>query len=369
MNGSGSEILPFTPNANPTLVIVLFVIVGFYFLLRMFLIWQESDAKKIHKKHTPNQKPKNTKKEFEQISHLFNFSSEQENVFKELCQENKIQNPIQLAHDYKTLENIINRKLIQLDNLIPPKPNTERIKTSLFMIKDKVEQTIKAGKTWKTTRAIKKNQSLTLILSTGEQYTSILLENTEEGLLLVLPRDISGNELRLPKFTKVEVFLTDQNNQSYRFPSYVIKYVADHNYTRLLLAQSKKIQALPVRKHERMTINVPCTIATVQVANIVNGKKTMHQFFPSKTTSSGSLVEISIGGCSIQTNISNTVQSYIQIQCSLDTKEEDTMIGKILRINKESFDQQVMHVKFVQMPRLTLNKVFSIFYAPKGGHA
>lgn len=365
MNGSGaSTLLPYAPTSNPMLIIPLIAILCIFFLLRLYLVWKESHAKQVHTKKPVLLKEPERKKELEGLIKLFGFNAEQGVFFKALCVECKISNPVQFVHDPKAVEAAFGRKLQSLESITPPKPDTERQKTTLFLVREIIENRLKSGKTYTSTRAVRAQQSFTIIAPTGEQYASSVVENTADGILAIVPRDISGNELRLPVFTKIEIFFTaGTNNQSYRFRSRVVRYIADENTTRLLISHSKQLEALPIRKHERRTVTMDCSFSTVQVANVVNGKQTMHKFFPSKKSANGQLTEISVGGCSISAAQPLAMHSYLQIQCRLDGNLDDTMIGKVIRLSGEASDgSQTMHIQFVQLPRITMNRIFAFIY-------
>jgi len=361
---NGTTILPYSPTSNPVLIIPIIIAVLVYFLLRMYLTWRETKATRAHiKKSLPN-KTNTQKKEMDDIVKLFGFNPDQEQFFRTLCVECKISNPVQFVHDPKAVEAAFGKKLQLLDNLNPPKPDTEKMKTTLFMVREMIDHRIQSGKNWTSTRAIHKQQIFTLIAPTGEHYSSSVLENTDDGIVAVLPRDISGNELRLPTSAKIEIFFTaGMNKQAYRFRSRVIRYVADDSSTRLLLAHSKQLEALPVRKHERKSTDIACTFSSVQVANVVNGKQTMHKFFPEKKAYNGKILEISVGGCSIETDAPLAMNAYLQIQCGLEPDSDDTMIGKVIRLGENMpGGLQTMNIQFVQLPRITMNRIFRYIY-------
>lgn len=351
---------PFIPSANPKYIIPLLGAIVIFILLKVYQNWYDSKSKT--KKTKQAQPFSSLKKDLKQIFSMYNFSESQKVFFKNLCTEYKITNPLLFIHDESKIESTFSRKLHQLDTLASDNPDLEKDKTILFTIQEALIKKIKNKSPYVTTRSIPLDQEITLITSTDEHYKSVILSNTQDGLVCVLPRDISENELRLQQYAKIEVFFSVvQFNQSYRFQTKLLEYITDSNTTRMLLSHSNSLQVLALRKHERKTLELQCTISLVKIANIVNGKETKHKYFPLRESFKGLITDISLGGCTIITSKMIPTNTYIQITTSIDSLNEDRMIGRIVRLSQEN-SNSIMHISFVQMPRISLNRVFSLFF-------
>jgi hypothetical protein len=187
-----------------------------------------------------------------------------------------------------------------------------------------------------------------------------VVENRDDCLVIATPRDNSGNELRFPILTKLTFFLTAASGQSYQFSTRVKRYESAKNATRIVAGHTNAVTAMPNRRHDRKAFKAPCAIARVDVANIVSGNRTERRFTPSKQTSQGEILDISAGGCSVETVNPLPPRAYLQIQFRLENLEEDTIIGKVIRLTGDG--NRVMHIQFVKMPRATLNRIFMLVY-------
>jgi c-di-GMP-binding flagellar brake protein YcgR len=285
----------------------------------------------------------------------------QNQYLKKLCAEKKIVHPGQIFSDYAKTSQLLEERLQALAAL-PATKETEAEKTTIFLIREAVENRKKSGKRITSSRMIPERQELSITLQSGEQYLVELLHNSSTGLVCNIAKDADSAEAKIPLWTRITVFFTVNNDQSYRFPSRLIKYDTDTTELRMVFAHTDSIEALPMRSHSRKNLSVSCTIAPVTVANVVSGGKTERRFYPAKNTFSGVLQDISAGGCSVQCKTTLKPGEYAEIRCILDERSEDSMIGKIVRTEEATDTIPVMHIQFAKIPRATMNRIFTYIF-------
>jgi len=371
------EVFAFAPTIHPAYLVAFGVIAVILLLLRVFSKYQERQEfleKKRAKKsaeQTIDRTPElihhmrlnigPDRKELKQISLFFGFSDAQNECIKNLCAQKKINHPGQIFSDYGSINQLIGERLAEIQAMAAPTKETETEKTVLFLIRETVENRKKAGKRITSSRMVPEKQGLALTLQEGEQHHVELVSNSAAGLVCTVPKDQNGAEIRIPLWTRATVFFTTQTEQSYRFPSRVIKYDTDLKSLRLVLAHTDAIEAMPDRAHNRKTLNLNCRFSPVTVGNVVNGKKTERKFYPAKNSFEGTLLDISAGGCSIQSRSSLKTGEYTEIHCILERQTEDSMTGKVVRIS-ESDSGPVMHIQFAKVPRTTMNRIFAYIF-------
>ena len=75
----------------------------------------------------------------------------------------------------------------------------------------------------------------------------------------------------------------------------------------------------------------------------------------------GSVLDVSIGGCSIKTNSLVRAGQRLKIEF---TREDDSVVvalGEVLRTER-SGTSTIMHVKFLKVPRKSLNSINAMVY-------
>lgn len=360
------QVFAYQTSMNPGYLVAFAVIIGFFIILKIYNTWKTSHKTTRKKKTVYSSPPVDTgpsNKEMKAIASMFKFSEEQTDFLKKLFYSHKIVQPEQFIQDTQALENLFDKTFLHLESIEPTTRTIEKQKTILFTIREAIDTRKKVGELISSTRALKPGLGFTLTVQSGEQYQSAIVENNTDGLICMIPRDLFGNELRLPIRMKVEIFFIGRSGQSYRIKTKIRKYVSSRNQTNLLLSHTNSIEALPNRKHNRVKIKKPCTFSHVTVANIVNGKHTEHKFYPQLKEYPGTIDDISAGGCSILTETPLPINEYLQITCKLMSGTTDLIIGKVIKIKEEENEQlSTMHVKFAKMPRASMNRIFTIIY-------
>lgn len=376
LNNAFCQLLPYQTSFDVKYLAILAIVIAVVVLLRMYNTWRESKKKVERKKDSrdahdgeekneaigsPRSRQGPDKKDLKYVIETYEFSSDQADFFTRLCNGSKIGNPSKLLRDIEAFNAFCARTFAYLEGLPASNPDKERYKTILFTIRESVERHARESKKLTSTRGLAVSQQITIRTGKDEQYQSSVVENTPEGFVCEVPNDAFGNGLLVPVGAKVNAFFIAGTGDSYQLETKVRRYERDN--ARMMLTHADSMKALPNRSHERKTIDIPCSFNPVTVANIVNGKRTEHRFYPLNKTFTGILMDISAGGCSISTATPLENGEYLQIQCTLDGKNEETIIAKtVKRHNSEVEGVTVMHIQFAKIPRASMNRVFSFIY-------
>ncbi len=379
-----AQVLPkVQSNVDPNLLIVLGIVVIGIIALRAYNAWRESSKRPkrptrpqsrqsreprysartvepvpISKLHMPTDK-----RELKAVTEEFGFTPAQSGYFYELCVENNISSPLHLVRNSRQLDELFRRTFHELETAGHSNREAENSKTLLFTIREAIENRKRNTKLITSTRSINDGIEMTVITHSNEHYSAILHENNQAGLIFPVPRDVFGNELRLPLLSKITVLFYAGTGQSYSFVTRITRYISAHTATLMILKHTEKVRALPNRRHDRKQMHTPANFSRVTVANIVNGRHTEHRFYPSGKAFMATMLDISAGGCSLLTTSPVPEGEYIEISCIIAGNSEDTMIGKVVRLNPgEAKNTTVMHIRFAKMPRTTMNRIFTYIY-------
>lgn len=372
---------PLRSTVNPGLLAALGVIILLIVLLSLFSKSQESKLTTAKKKKAPKglddspeaeirrgagagTSPQGPDKgDLKYVIKTYGFTKDQADLFTRLCNGNRIGNPSRFLQEKNDFDELFTRTLKYLDSQKASGGKSEQYKTILYTIKEKVDNFKHASRHLTSTRGIRTGQQITITTKKDEQYPSTVILNTQDGLLCSVPRDAFENELRLPLWSRITVFFYAGTGESYQLDTKIRRYESARNETRMVIAHTDTIKALPNRNHVRKSLLVPCRFTPVTVANIVNGKHTEHKYYPSNRIFDGSLEDISAGGCSISTNAPIPVGEYAQITCKLDGVNDDTIIAKVVKHRAiEDSSATVMHIQFSKIPRVSMNRIFAFIY-------
>ncbi len=301
--------------------------------------------------------------EIKAISSSCKFNHRQTAVLTKVCVDNRLERPYHLIRNARALEEAFSRELTRIESVVPRTREIEEEITLLFTVREALENARKNQATLVSSRSLENGQPFTIVTPDQEQYPVLLFENSPRGLVCKVPRDSFGNELRLQHWSRIEIYFSLDNGQTYRYPARVAGYESGVNESLMIISHTDALKPLPNRRHDRRNFSTDCTFTYVSVANVVNGRKTEHRFYPMGKSYPGAITDISAGGCSIRTPAPPPQNQYIEIECSLDGKSQDSMTGKVLRLSEtSSHGDKVAHVQFAKMPRTTMNRVFALIY-------
>ncbi|HNY17164.1 MAG TPA: PilZ domain-containing protein [Treponemataceae bacterium] len=376
-----ANVFAFQTTIEPGYFIAAGIFFFVFFLLRVYNNRTQANGKK-KKKPVPTAAPRKQgeatdreepfkprvlktpdKRELREVIDDYGFSEEQADYFTRLCNVNQVGNPRQMLESPREFDEFMADSIRGLQTASASERDVERQKTLLFTIRETVENRKRNAKVITSTRSLPNGQPFTLVTSKEEHYPSVVVINSPSGLLCKVPRDIFGNELRLAIWSKARILFYTHSGQAYQFPGRILRYESGKNETMMLVAHTNSVKAFPNRRHDRRSIRTPCTFSHVKVANVVSGKHTEHKFYPSPKKFPGTITDISSGGCSIETPAPQSTGEYLSIQCILEGRTEDTIIGKIIRMDpSKEPGVTVLHIQFAKMPRATLNRIFAYIY-------
>jgi hypothetical protein len=92
------------------------------------------------------------------------------------------------------------------------------------------------------------------------------------------------------------------------------------------------------------------------------GRKKTRKMTVDSRRFTGTIMDVSIGGCSIRTNASVPLGTRLKIEFDYLDKMIIAALGQVLRINRSGAINTIMHIKFIKMPRKTMNAVNALVY-------
>lgn len=376
-----TPVFAYQTSVDPTYLIILIVVIVGIISLRAYSTWKESKKKPTTPKRPVRRQPvysersvdpvpisklhmPTDKRELRHVADEFGLSQAQTDYLYELCTENNISSPLHLVRNSRQLDELFRRTFHQLETPGHVTREAENSKTMLFTIREAIENRKRTSKLITSTRSLTDGIELTIITRSNEHYAAILHENNQNGLILPVPRDVFGNELRIPLLSKITVLFYAGTGQSYSFTTRMSRYISASTATLMMLRHTEKVRALPSRRHNRKQMRTPANFSKVTVANIVNGRHTEHKFYPSGKAFMATMLDISSGGCSLLTANPISEGEYIEVNCIISGNTEDAMIGKVVKLNPgEAKNTMIMHIRFAKMPRVTLNRIFTYIYS------
>jgi hypothetical protein len=98
------------------------------------------------------------------------------------------------------------------------------------------------------------------------------------------------------------------------------------------------------------------------VETVKEGRKKGPKLMVDKRRFVGTILDISIGGCSIKTSAPVQVGSRLKIEMDYSDDSTLTVLGQALRTNRTSAMGTIVHIKFIKIPRKAFNNINALVF-------
>lgn len=343
----------FSRNTSIIIYIPLFIgmgIAAFFLIANIFLKTARNSAKK--KASDPHRL--STYNDVKFITKDLLLTNDEKELLWEICKIHKVPNIIAFMKNQTLLDELFKTVFLSASD--------EQKKALLFSIRNKIEQDKHNTTLISSTKNIQIGQKITYIDENHDQYASEVLDNVPDGLVLVVPKNIYGDELRPKPLSKITLSFETKNYIAYRLLTRVVRY-QQRVYSELVVSHTNNLEILHRRNQRRIPYNPVCVFSAVKVTTGGKGKSPSVEYTPLDHRYEGKLLDISSEGCSIQTNLAVKKQQYIYIEFKLDDSSTDSVYGLIVETTKSTqTNLNTLHVHFVRMKLETRNKIYRLVY-------
>ncbi|GHT63121.1 hypothetical protein FACS1894110_00200 [Spirochaetia bacterium] len=236
------------------------------------------------------------------------------------------------------------------------KPDTQERLALLFSIRNILENS-----NITSTRQIAENTD-TVITVGKESYTSRVLSAKGKNLVVENPRNSGGESVKPERNSRVTLSFFARSEKGFSVETQVVGIEESEDVSRLRLAHSNRLQYQSKRQFLRKQTAIPADFYLVRLENIEKEKKLVVE----KEKLSGKIMNISIGGCAIQTNSSIASGVRLKIEFSPTTALKAAVLGQEPRTNQNG-TTMVMHIKFLKVPRKSMNAINALVFEYSDG--
>ncbi|GHT58667.1 hypothetical protein FACS1894109_13280 [Spirochaetia bacterium] len=193
----------------------------------------------------------------------------------------------------------------------------------------------------------------TLIKVGQESYSSKVLSANGKDLMVENPPDASGEPIKLNRNSTVTLSFFADSERAFSLGTQVLKIETSDEGSRLHLAHTDRIQYQSNRQFRRRQTGLSADMYLV--------RQEEKKFVAEKEKLAGKIMDISIGGCGIQTNSSIASGSRLKIEFNPNPALKAAVLGQCLRTNQNGTNT-VMHIKFLKIPRRSLNAINALVF-------
>jgi hypothetical protein len=228
----------------------------------------------------------------------------------------------------------------------------------LFSTRNVLEAVTGGGMDVNSTRMIPENTPAVLILNDNKYPIRVI---SARGAYLVVenPVDAMGDLIPVEKNKPVTLSFYTKSSNGFSVDStiYGISKAPGEGQV-LQVIHSNLIKRLSQRRFRRRQTVIPVEFSLVRIEP--GPRKSEQKMVVDKRKAAGKILDISIGGCSIQT--SSVISAGVRLRIEFITEKQRVVaLGEVLRTNRNRTGT-VMHIKFLKVPRKSLNMVNALVF-------
>jgi hypothetical protein len=110
------------------------------------------------------------------------------------------------------------------------------------------------------------------------------------------------------------------------------------------------------RRFKRRKVGIGCYVCPVKVEETGKGRRKRVKLIADRRRFTGTMQDISIGGCAMKTNVTIAAGSRVKIEFNYGGSEGVAVLGQVLRSNRNE-SNTVVHTKFLKVPRKAMNAI------------
>jgi len=238
-----------------------------------------------------------------------------------------------------------------IDQSSAPNDEIQKRLSVLFSTRNTLESSVGGGLTSTT----ELRSDISLIIDNGKEKYGVPIRSTNgEHLAVECPKNALGSYVKFQKGEKLSAMFFTRNNKGFSFETRVAGFSPASGT--LSLDHSNKVMFLSQRRYRRKQTVIGCTLHVV----VVEGSGKRQRLIVDKHVLSGSIADISVGGCSIKTKSSIQVGARLKIEFT-QRNANVAALGQVLRTNRAGI-VTVIHLKFLRVTLKSMNIINAFVY-------
>ena len=206
-----------------------------------------------------------------------------------------------------------------------------------------------------TTRHLK-DDAILIFTFAKEKYEISVLSTRGENLVVEAPATVLGSQVKIPIGITLNIIFFTKANKGFSFETRVVGYGNFHGRHAMQITHSSQLNLLSHRRFRRRSAVIACFLFLVYVEG--SGKK--QRLIVDKRRISGTIADISVGGCSIRTMVPIKVGAKFKIEFA-QRNANVAALGQVLRTNKAGMSTTI-HVRFLKVSPKSMNIINAYVY-------
>jgi hypothetical protein len=295
---------------------------------------------------------------FYQMARTRGLTKEESDLLRRLVQAQGVQRPNLIFTSMTILDSAIQRAVRRLGMQELRGESKDEIINAYYRLRNKIARS-KAGRSVANTKAIPIDSRIRINLQKYGSFTVTVNRNESEYLGVTIPSLPPDKSIPWNR-QKVKCWYWRENDAGYVFETKVSNVILTSGLQTICLKHTDQVSRVQKRTYPRKNVRLPVVYSRVRVVD-EGGKK--RAFVDKKETHWGTIVDISVGGLSVETTVPIDLNSYIRTEFELKEELKVVGFGKVKRIERNAARRTWnMHIQFTKIDKKYRNEIFAVLY-------
>jgi c-di-GMP-binding flagellar brake protein YcgR len=280
-----------------------------------------------------------------------------------LLRATKAVRPFQVFSSPAVLDDVLRKGIYALQqNHSLKEEDRQRRMSAIFQIKQIIERNTRRSGGIRSTTTLRTGQSVEMITEKGERHRSRVVSSMRDILAVAAPQGPDGMARRWPRGTRIRRSFWREGDAGYVFESKVLGYDTVKGTLCFLVHHAKTLRREQQRRFRRTDLNRPCFFYPIHVVSLEGRRGGRRAVVQENMRLLGNLLDISAGGCSINSAYPLKTGSLCKIEFELGRRQHMAVFGKVRAVGRQGTRGGIMHVMFTRMSTAYLNQIYLYVY-------
>jgi hypothetical protein len=294
---------------------------------------------------------------FRRLANSIGLDRDQTKMLEFVLKNDNVTDPRRAIDSVNLLDRAFKRAYRAIERSAGTENEAQEKFSLLFSTRNALESTL-GGEGISSTRQVAENAAAVISIG-NDNYPVRVISSKGENLVVENPQNALGTPVRLPRGGKVNLSFFTKSSKGFSFESRILGVADSADGPVLQLVHSSQIRRLSQRRFRRRQTAIASSFYYVYVEE--TGRKKEKKMVVDKRRLTGNIMDISIGGCSIKTNVSVPSGQRLKIEFVYEGSANIAVLGQVLRTNRTGMNT-IMHVKFLKVPRRSLNAINALVF-------
>jgi c-di-GMP-binding flagellar brake protein YcgR len=292
------------------------------------------------------------------VANSYGLDKPQRKLLESIFRSDAVTDPEAVIQSSPLLDKHFRRAYRRIENSAEDEEEIQGQLSLLFSTRNSIETTQNTTGTATSTRQIPANMAAVLSVA-KETYPVRVINAKGDAVLVESPKNSLGSPIKIPSGSRVSLSFFTKSSKGYSFDSKILGTTDTPKGPAIRLAHAARVKPLVHRRFRRRQTAANCNFFMVIVKETKVHRKIVRKMSLDGRSYSGTIMDISIGGCSIRT--SANIQSGTRIKIEFTQGTSMAVLGQVLRVNRGGM-YVTIHVKFIKMPRSTQNSINAMVF-------